>query len=214
MSDNLAVKELKHSLATPITSILCILDLIDELGQVDITKLTNLAVIREAAEELRLLVGGREASETDKRVFCLKKELKKIVKTFQKDYKVEFTLSLPDKGTELYGKKEVFLTIIHSLLNNAAEAYDDCQVGRKINLSLVPLSNRIIIFINDNGRGMSQLKSLFLGIRYWSNKSYKSGLGLTIAKAKLKKEFSAKLSFHTQRGVGTTVMVELPVRVG
>jgi signal transduction histidine kinase len=214
MPDNLAVKELKHSLATPITSILCILDLIDELGQVDITKLANLEVIRGAAEELRILVGGREASEKGKRVFCLSKELKSIVKAFQKDYRVEFTLSLPDKRVELYGKKEVFLTIIHSLLNNASEAYDHCQVKRKINLSLVPLSNRLIIFINDNGRGMSQLQSLFFGIRYWSNKNYKSGLGLSIAKSNLKKEFAGKLSFHTQRGVGTTVMVEVPVRVG
>lgn len=212
MSENIEVKKLRHALASPITNLICSLELYTLYdSHTALVESEAYESIMYSIAQLRALVGGRDAVTAQKQTFCIVDELKHLIKAYKKPNQIKVVASLPDETISICAKKSAFVTIMHALLNNATESYHSNAGSRTIRVSLVPLSDRVTIFISDSGSGMSPINTLFFKMRYFSNKEHKSGLGMEEVISTLKSEFGGKLSFETKQHVGTTMVVEIPL---
>jgi signal transduction histidine kinase len=227
--ETLALRNLKHSLATPLTSLLCQLEMLlgeagerdgkDQIGgnqgvNLNLLKTSELGNILTSAYQLRELIGGRDLSLTVREVFNVERELHKIVRTFDKPYRSVIELFTTGERVEVFGQRRVFMEIIHILLCNAVEAYHHLRANRQVKVVIMTLYTQTLIFICDLGGGMNWWHKLMFGVKGFSTKVIKSGLGIAKAKSDLATYFSGELKlWQSSKKSGTTVVVILPTYV-
>lgn len=125
------------------------------------------------------------------------------------DVEISVVNELP-KGTFVLIAKADFYRTMSNLINNAAEArVDSRKASIEVRISL--LSNKCLIEIKDNGRGIPETfidKVLEAGISF--DKPMGSGIGLTSAKETIE-QYDGKLSLKSSMDVGTSVFIQLPI---
>lgn len=84
----------------------------------------------------------------------------------------------------IYADRELIRNVLMNLIDNAVESIDETEGGGQIDLGTRhdPGSNRVLLWLQDNGRGISEEIWEHLFLPYFSTKEHGMGLGLAIVK--------------------------------
>jgi signal transduction histidine kinase len=106
---------------------------------------------------------------------------------------------------------EAMKRAIANLVDNAAEAMNDCMV-REIQITTSILSNRdmVEVVVADTGHGITAEVKEKLFLPYFSTKQRGTGLGLAIV-SRIVEDHHGSIRVEENKPVGTKFIVELPV---
>ncbi len=100
--------------------------------------------------------------------------------------------------------KQLFINVI----KNAIEA---SSAGDTIFINVKIFENHFVnITIKDHGHGITAERLEKIGEPFYSSKEKGTGLGLTVS-FKIVQSHKGKIHFDSQKGIGTTVVIELPI---
>jgi two-component system nitrogen regulation sensor histidine kinase NtrY len=130
-------------------------------------------------------------------------------------------LDIPEAPIELICDASQFNRAITNLMKNAAESINDRleeQAARgdtdltpgQIHLWMKPMDDRLLIGIDDNGRGLPEHNRDRLTEPYVTTRSKGTGLGLAIVK-KILEDHGGTLSLSDRDGGGAAVLVTFPL---
>ena len=134
---------------------------------------------------------------------------------------IHYTLDVPAMPVELVCDASQFNRAITNLMKNAAESIGDRfeeQTARgdtdltpgEIHLWMKPMDDRVLIGIDDNGRGLPEHNRDRLTEPYVTTRSKGTGLGLAIVK-KILEDHGGTLSLSDREGGGAAVLMTFPL---
>ncbi|MDQ7248017.1 sensor histidine kinase NtrY-like [Dongia sedimenti] len=134
---------------------------------------------------------------------------------------IHYRLDIPTAPVELVCDASQFNRAITNLMKNAAESIGDRleeQASRgdtdltpgEIHLWMKPMHDRLLIGIDDNGRGLPEHNRDRLTEPYVTTRSKGTGLGLAIVK-KILEDHGGTLSLSDRDGGGASVLVTFPL---
>jgi two-component system nitrogen regulation sensor histidine kinase NtrY len=134
---------------------------------------------------------------------------------------IHYTLDVPAMPVELVCDASQFNRAITNLMKNAAESIGDRfeeQTARgdtdltpgEIHLWMKPMDDRLLIGIDDNGRGLPEHNRDRLTEPYVTTRSKGTGLGLAIVK-KILEDHGGTLSLSDREGGGAAVLMTFPL---
>jgi hypothetical protein len=109
---------------------------------------------------------------------------------------------------------ELFGWAVENLVKNAADALDPSRSKGEIRLEALPSPGRsmIEVRVTDNGRGMTREEQRKIFAPGYTTKKVGWGLGLVLARRIVEDYHGGRLRvLESVPGVGTTMLVELPV---
>ncbi len=104
--------------------------------------------------------------------------------------------------------KQVFINII----KNGVESIPENRNGH-VCITLGSSDDHAFIYVEDNGTGMDPERVERLGEPFYSTKEKGTGLGLAVCQ-KIIQRHKGSLTFKTEKDVGTTVEIRLPLWKG
>ncbi len=143
-------------------------------------------------------------------VFCLAKQLQKTIDLYERSETVQIEFDINGYETlEVNADREQLSRAIINLIRNGIQAIPKDRAGR-ISLMLNRREHMAVISLRDNGAGIPVKLRDKLFIPSFTTKTSGMGLGLAIVK-NIVENFSGKIWFTTELGVGTTFFLEIPV---
>lgn len=121
------------------------------------------------------------------------------------------SINIPD-DTMIYVDEHMFQTVLRNLISNAIKF---SEKKGKINITSKVVNNQVELVIADNGIGIPDEIKGYLGefetnpANYGTDNEKGTGLGLVLCKSFLEK-MDGSISIKSQRGVGTTVKINIP----
>src|SRR5205823_1530857 len=132
---------------------------------------------------------------------------KRIQYRSQIGIETEFDLDPYSYGIFVKVNKTEMKRVLSNLIDNSVESF---QERGKIKLCLSQYDGRVLLTVNDTGKGIPPEQILKLGTRGATfNKAKGSGLGLHHAITQVK-QWGGILKIESQVGLGTTVSITLP----
>ena len=128
---------------------------------------------------------------------------------YEPNNRVDFLWKPVDKYVWLNADKTQMNRLFTNLFTNAIEACGDSKIC-KIEVDELQDNGTIRVSIKDNGDGISPEMQSKIFVPNFTTKSSGTGLGLAMCKS-IVEQAKGKIWFETERGVGTTFHVELPV---
>lgn len=140
-------------------------------------------------------------------------------------YNVSISIVSEKEGTKLLIDEKIFREMILNLVQNAfaaiKEKFPECReeidfvpdkntFAGKIGIKILWEFDKCIIKISDNGCGMSEETRSRIFEPYFTTKASGTGLGMTMV-YKVVKEFSGDIQVTSEKDVGTTFVIELPI---
>jgi signal transduction histidine kinase len=210
-----------HELRTPLTSIMGYLDLVSDCDLPD-QVVTHLAAVSRNADRLLLLVtdllAAHEAEVLPMRLTIETVDVGALAQLSVNDIDTRARaggLSLErhlPQGILIQADPNRLLQILDNLLSNALKF---TPAGGRISVEVRQRATGVDLTITDTGVGMDQVSLQSLGMKFFrAPKTTASaiqgiGLGLTITKS-IVEAHNGSLTFGSQEGVGTSVVVHLP----
>ena len=201
-------KETAHQLGTPISSLMAWVEILKENYPDD-------ELIPEMSKDVKRL---ELVAERFSKIGSLPEPVESSMNTViahVTDYmdrrtskKVEIVSDLPADDVIVRMNASLFEWVIENLCKNAVDAMEG--KGR-IELRLVDESHRVVIEVQDNGKGIRKkdLKSVFTP--GFTTKKRGWGLGLSLAKRIVEEYHQGKIFVKSSEvGVGTTFRIEMP----
>ncbi|OZI10523.1 hypothetical protein CEW92_16395 [Bacillaceae bacterium SAS-127] len=108
---------------------------------------------------------------------------------------------------ETFGEMKQIKQVVINLIKNALEAMPK---GGVITITTKHDNNRVILELIDEGVGIQKDRIARLGEPFYSNKEKGTGLGLMVS-FKIIQNHKGTISFESEEGKGTKVMISLPV---
>ncbi len=115
---------------------------------------------------------------------------------------------------------KLFRDVVMNIAGNALQAIKQKKLNldsdfknqekSKIEFFMECTDEKFILKISDNGCGMDEETASKVFEPYFTTKATGTGLGLTMA-YKIIREFNGDISVESQKGVGTTFTIRLPV---
>jgi len=127
---------------------------------------------------------------------------------FRSKLGVQIDFDITTQGYGLFSKVELreFKRILSNLINNSVEALKE---GGNIRVALTAVGDKIVIEVNDNGKGIPPEILVKLGQKGETfGKAEGNGLGLYHARTTLE-SWGGGLKFESTVGVGTTIIITL-----
>ena len=128
---------------------------------------------------------------------------------FKESKNTDVLLSLPEEAFYVFADKNHLVRVLNNMIKNAVEAIPDSRHGR-IEVSLSKKDNTAVIKVKDNGVGIPDDMKERVFVPNFTTKNSGTGLGLAISK-NIIESVSGKIYFETEKDVGTTFFVELPL---
>jgi two-component system NtrC family sensor kinase len=117
----------------------------------------------------------------------------------------DFQTDLPRIESDRGQLQQVFLNIF----NNAIAAVDD---GGKIDISVAPRDQSVVVAVTDNGAGIAQENLKHIFEPFFSTKGeFGTGLGLSITRDIVEK-LGGEIDVQSERGKGTRFLITLPIK--
>lgn len=216
-----------HNLKAPLSAILSILDVIrgNYLGELNEDQNEYLRRIHRRAQTMikmvsELLTLAQKRNENKQATFIsvdLEKLMGRINRTFSDEARqkgLDFDIKLPEKLPHLKGDPEMIEQMLENLISNAIRYTPG---GGKVTVEFVVLGDQgLRIMISDNGIGIpkSSIPNVFDEFYRAKNaqavEEHGTGLGMSIVK-EIVEEHSGQISLESEEGLGTLVVVQLPV---
>lgn len=214
-----------HDLATPLSLVSLNLEKMNKLGagvkkehfigsNVLLKRATiGIKRLESFVQSARKQVQYHEMKET----FSLKKEMSQILQLISytaKEKKVKINLHL-EKDIRSFGNVAKFNQVITNLLINAVDAYEDSpqEKKREIMVSVKTKNKKIEIKIKDFGVGINQSDLLLIFQPFFTTKQLRNGMGigLSLCKEIIEKDFKGKISVESTLKEGTVFTLLFPV---
>lgn len=126
-----------------------------------------------------------------------------------KDRKIKFENELIDDEIYINGDYNRLSQVIINIIKNSIEAIDNSKNGIiKIKDSIK--DNSLNIIIEDNGSGISKKNLLKIKEPFYTTKNRGTGLGVSLSD-EIIKAHSGTLTYESIEGVGTKVIIKLPL---
>lgn len=214
------VDNLAHEMKTPLTSIICLSDVMHikkNLTQEERIEYSGIVV--EEAKRLRnlsgklleLTVAGN--AELDFQNIALVEILTSIESAVQPVFEHhKMTLAVEPVDCEIYCDRELFTSMLLNLIDNARKAGSE---GDTVEVKCETHNDKLRIFVVDHGIGMSaeELKHIsepfYMADKSRSRRAGGAGLGLSLC-AEIATRHHAVLKYESSPGIGTTVVLEMP----
>ena len=201
-------KETAHQLGTPISSLMAWVEILkenypdDELIPEMDKDVSRLQLVAERFSKIGSLPEPVDSSMND--------VLKHVVDYMDRrtSKKVEITTNMPDEDVIVKMNASLFEWVIENLCKNAVDAMEG---SGKIDLSLNDEGSRVVIEVNDNGKGIRKkdVKNVFTP--GFTTKKRGWGLGLSLAKRIVEEYHKGRIFVKSSEvGVGTTFRIEIP----
>lgn len=200
-----------HDLANHLTSVSLGIEGLDGSQQSLLMRRvqTDIHYIDDIVQRVRLQLRGQGSVEQIE----VSKEITKVVKILnyklvQSHIKLEFQKS--DQLIFWKGDVIPFRQIIHNLLNNAAEAYDESRRKKKrIIIKLSQTTGEVIISVTDWGVGIAPEQQTKVFEPFYSSKKDGTGIGLYIVKQIVERDLRGSLQLSSTQRQGTIFTVAL-----
>lgn len=205
-----------HDLNTPITAIktgISILKSNQNLTDKDMEKIAKMEdqanKIIKFSTNIRSQI--REIGNEEKTIFSVNELIKNLIVILEPEYKAKkCTITLNEESScFVYGNLSKLSQVILNIISNAIDAYTE-PGDIKITLKRIDKTN--YIEISDNAGGIDEYisKLIFKKVLTSENKA-KTGMGLYISNSIIKSLFNGDITFTTEKNVGTTFTISLPV---
>lgn len=152
-----------------------------------------------------------------KELFSPKQETEEAVSVLDykaKHNKVTITLEA-DKNIKLTGDPIKFNQIVTNLVSNAIDSYHQREgvLSQKVLINLTTKDNLMVLSVKDYGTGISQDNILKIFEPFFSTKvdSGGLGLGLSLIKNLIEKDFNGEIEVISQLTQGSEFIVKIPI---
>lgn len=212
--------EIFHDISNPLSSIK--LDL-EELCHLKSPPEELVARVRNALAGINYIEQFIEAGQQQlqfqpvKRFFSPERELVKATKFLAAKAtaaRVEFKLNVVVKLC-FYGYQNKFHQIVANLISNAIDAYEDVLAAtkRQVWINLTQQNSDLVLEIKDCGRGIAPQNLSSIYETFYTTKLSKNslGLGLTIVKNAVEKNFGGRIECESELGKGSVFRVFFPL---
>ena len=211
-----------HEMKTPLTSILCMADVLRIKRSVtDAERRDYAGVIVEEAKRMRALssklltLASADGTAPDFRD-CALTELLEEVRAAMVPILERRAIRLTFAGEDvtLSVDRQLFQTLLINLIDNAAKASSD---GQQVLLYHTVQDGMLLLAVVDEGIGMSEEEVRRATEAFWmadksrSRKEGGAGLGLSLCK-EIVKLHDAAMTITSEPGKGTTVQLTIPLR--
>lgn len=211
-----------HEMKTPLTSILCMADVLRIKRSVSEAERREYAsVIVEEAKRMRALssklltLASADGTAPDFRD-CALSELLEDVRAAMAPIleRRSIRLTLAGEDVALSVDRQLFQTLLINLIDNAAKASSD---GQQVLLYHTVQDGMLLLAVVDEGIGMSEEEVRRATEAFWmadksrSRKEGGAGLGLSLCQ-EIVKLHDATMTITSEPGKGTTVQLTLPLR--
>ena len=122
---------------------------------------------------------------------------------------------IPHKDIKTFGSPVKFSQVITNLVLNAIDAYEDIKREKKrIEITCQGINGTARLEIQDWGIGIADkdITSIFNPLFTTKTSEKRMGMGLSICKDIIEKDFHGTCSVKSERGVGTTFTVAFPIQ--
>lgn len=204
-----------HELATPLTTIALNLELLKNDKH---SHMVNRAI--EASKKISqyVEVTRKQMQHQDiKKIFSLKKEIVQTLKILSpkaSDNKIQILLNC-ENGIKIFGNNLLFSQLITNLVNNALDAYDRDKKYEKqmIEIKFKTETNWIVLTITDWGNGIASENLTHIFEPFFTTKNVEkgTGIGLTISRDIVEKDFKGTIGVKSKINEGTTFTVKFPI---
>lgn len=120
-----------------------------------------------------------------------------------------------DKDIKIYGNPIKFSQMITNLISNAIESYiRSAKKDKKVEIRLTRIKDNVIMKVRDWGRGIPTSNQNYIFEPLFTTKGHigNTGIGLSISKDIVKKNFSGIIQMESEVGKGTTFTVQFPIQ--
>jgi len=196
-------KPLLHDIATPVSSLGGVIDLIQRNSRYDGELI---AVAKESVQQIsdlvlegRELIRGRDIIQ----IFEIRETIQKVIKILKSEIAkddINITL-LASSSYRVKGVIGLFERIMINLIVNSIEELKNKENNRIINIELHSNDiNYLKIVIQDNGRGIDENSQKYIFDENFTlkNNYYNLGLGLPFVKKTIEEKFKGKISIESK----------------
>ncbi|TMW70353.1 ATP-binding protein [Alteribacter natronophilus] len=132
-----------------------------------------------------------------------------IMIPYAKMHRVDVNFSFSNTLETTFDRNQLKQTLIN-LYKNGVEAVEEGSRG-KLDVSISSRDQKIVIRIEDNGRGMSREEIARIGKPYYSTKKEGTGLGMLMVFSTINK-LGGRIKVDSEKGKGTVFTITIPVR--
>jgi signal transduction histidine kinase len=141
-------------------------------------------------------------------VFLINDVVASVHDLFRKREDMDIQLQVPINDLYVFADKSQIIRVLNNVVKNAIQAIPKTRRGL-IHIKLTFNDEWVIIAIRDNGVGIEEHMWEKVFYPNFTTKSSGMGLGLAIC-SDIIQSFDGRIYFETEKGVGTTFMIELP----
>ncbi|MBI2641572.1 GHKL domain-containing protein [Candidatus Roizmanbacteria bacterium] len=204
-----------HDLVNPLNVVMLNLEELNDREKSVMARraLSGVKRMEQYVESARKQIQRQEVKE----FFSLNKEINQSLKMLAyKTRKSQIKLSfLAKKQFGLRGNPLRFNELVTNLTTNAIDAYEKInrKKNRRIILKLGNQDNKIILTVTDFGCGIlrKDIKKIFEPFFTTKSVGKGTGIGLSISKDIVEKEFNGTIEVKSRRNQGTTFTVRFPL---
>ncbi len=206
-------KQVAHEIKNPLTPMqLKIQQMLrkHESGSRDYETLTSLLTqvdtLSQIAESFSAFA---EMPAPDNQVFEWGQLVREVVALYGSE-DVDIALEL-EEGVNIEADKDIFRRILNNIVLNAIQAVSDKRA--EIVISLQVKSDKGVLSVKDNGKGVPEDLKDKIFLNYFSTKSTGSGIGLALAKKGIENA-GGNIWFESKSGRGATFFITMPLVEG
>lgn len=115
------------------------------------------------------------------------------------------------KPPQLYGNKVRLQEALHCMIKNAYLAYAEQSESGVVIVTALPQGQHVKVSIADYGCGMNYWQQKIATVPLLTLRSDGSGIGLSFARDVIVREFAGTLTILSNKNVGTTMQITLPL---
>jgi two-component system nitrogen regulation sensor histidine kinase NtrY len=141
-------------------------------------------------------------------VFVINDVVASVHDLFRKREDMDIQLQVPINDLFVFADKSQVIRVLNNIVKNAIQAIPKTRRGL-IHIKLTSTEELIVISIDDNGVGIDEHMRDKVFYPNFTTKSSGMGLGLAIC-SDIIQSFDGRIYFETEKGVGTTFIIELP----
>ncbi len=128
---------------------------------------------------------------------------------FRKSYKINITIESEQDSMKVQTSMQDLLRIFNNLMKNAVQSMENTP-DKNIRIQIMQRQEYAEVRVTDNGKGIDEGDKEHIFQPYFTTKSKGTGLGLAIVK-NLMTEMGGEIIFVSEKGLGTTFILKLPL---
>ncbi|TKD68842.1 ATP-binding protein [Pseudalkalibacillus hwajinpoensis] len=204
-----------HELRNPLTSLKGFLKLIDykntntEVDRYIQVMNSEFQRIEQIIDEFLILAKPTKSNFTYERIDQLLDEVIELLNGQANMKSIILKKNYSSTLSHVYGERNQLKQVIINIIKNALEAISEGNSNGEIRIEAKEIQNKIIVSIQDNGKGIPEQELEKLGSPFFTTKKDGTGLGLAICKRIIGRH-NGELEITSQHGEGTRITITLP----